>query len=61
MTKSNEIFGQMAGFDTMPDGGDGTYIEVTIHASMDSRIWAGDVVIVDADEYKKLKSEVQDE
>lgn len=61
MSKYNEIFGQMASFDTMPEGGDGSYIEVTVHALKDSKICAGAVVIVDADEYRALKSEVGDE
>lgn len=56
MSKFNEIFGQVAGFNTLPEGGEGVYIEVTVHAGMDAEIWAGDVVVVCADEYKRLKS-----
>lgn len=53
------IFGKMTTADFYPKDAKGKYIEITITAPFDTKVWPGEVVLLDKDEYLKLKKEVE--
>lgn len=51
------VFAKMATADFYPEGANEKYIEITVQAPFDTEVFPGDVVILDANEYKKLIQE----